>query len=48
MPEDVDEMIRFSHTMLKTATEKALKEGYKKFIVIIDALNQMDDEGKYS
>ena len=46
MPEDVDEMMRFSRTMFETATEQALKDGKTNFVVIIDALNQMDDEGK--
>ena len=47
MPEDVDEMMRFSHTMFKTATEQALKDGYSRFIVILDALNQMDDDSMW-
>ena len=46
IPEDVAEMMRFSRTMFETATEQALKDGKTNFIVIIDALNQMDDEGK--
>ena len=48
MPEDVDEMMRFSQTMFYTATEQAMKEGYTRFIVILDALNQMDDDGNAS
>ncbi|KAL3832682.1 hypothetical protein ACJMK2_024304 [Sinanodonta woodiana] len=45
MPVDIEEMKRFSQTMFQKATESILAEGYEKFVIVIDALNQMDDDG---
>ncbi|CAC5362199.1 unnamed protein product [Mytilus coruscus] len=45
MPEDLQEMKRYAHTMFKYAAQVAKKEGYKKIVVFLDALNQMDDDG---
>ncbi|XP_050419113.1 TPR repeat-containing protein DDB_G0287407 [Patella vulgata] len=45
MPQDVEEMLRFAPTMFKTATKAAQSSGFKKLVVFIDALNQMEEEG---
>lgn len=46
MPDDLQEMKRYAHTMFKYAAQVAKKEGYQKIVVFLDALNQMDDDGK--
>lgn len=45
-PIDPDEMMRYTKTMFEKSTEYVLDQGYEKLVVYIDALNQMDDEGK--
>ncbi|XP_076089059.1 TPR repeat-containing protein DDB_G0287407-like isoform X1 [Mytilus galloprovincialis] len=45
MPDDLQEMKRYAHTMFKYAAQVAKKEGYQKIVVFLDALNQMDDDG---
>ncbi|ESO84587.1 hypothetical protein LOTGIDRAFT_132036, partial [Lottia gigantea] len=44
IPKDVEEMIRFAPTMFQTSTKTTLSKHYKKLVVFIDALNQMEEE----
>ncbi|KAL5009468.1 hypothetical protein ScPMuIL_011773 [Solemya velum] len=44
MPENIEDMIRFTPTMIQKAWEFAKDDGFKKIVILIDALNQMDDE----
>ncbi|XP_076439571.1 TPR repeat-containing protein DDB_G0287407-like [Babylonia areolata] len=46
MPVDSDDMARFAPTMFQEAAAEARRAGFKKLVVFIDALNQLDDTGK--
>ncbi|KAL8585818.1 hypothetical protein ACOMHN_065168 [Nucella lapillus] len=46
MPLDSDDMARFAPTMFEEATAETLRLGFKRLVVFLDALNQLDDKGK--
>jgi hypothetical protein len=45
MPLDEDDMVRFTPTMFKESAGETIKKGFKKLVLFIDALNQLDDSG---
>ena len=46
-PTDITELKRSMETVIDKASEMAEQEGLNRVIIIIDALNQMDDDGKW-
>ena len=44
-PTDVTELKRSMETVLDKASQLATEKGLARVIILIDALNQMDDEG---